>query len=104
MKRYEVIEDNGGGLTLAVFNVEGNIEYLHTGYECNLYQLTEDLEALKSGDNPAIDWDGNEESAQAIYNNMTSYKYGWKIVADNNGVYPDKMGVAACLEFKIKQE
>ena len=33
MKKFQVIEDNGGGLTLAVFNEDGNIEYLHSGYE-----------------------------------------------------------------------
>ena len=33
MKKYEVIEDNGGGLHLVVFGVGGNVEYLHSGYE-----------------------------------------------------------------------
>lgn len=30
--------------------------------------------------------------------------YGWEIVADNDGMYPDKMGCAACFEFGIKKE
>lgn len=102
MKRYEVIEDNGGGLTLVVFNIAGNVEYIHTGYEHSLYQLSEDLERLKTGDNLVKNWEGNEENVLALYENITSFEYGWKIVADNNGIYPEKMGVAACLEFKIK--
>lgn len=28
MKKYQVIEDNGGGLTLVVFENNGNVEYL----------------------------------------------------------------------------
>lgn len=33
MRKYEVIEDNGGGLTLVVFNKNGKVDYLHSGYE-----------------------------------------------------------------------
>lgn len=33
MRKYEVIEDNGGGLTLVVFNENGDVDYLHSGYE-----------------------------------------------------------------------
>ncbi len=33
MKKYQVIEDNGGGLTLVVFDENGYVEYLHNGYE-----------------------------------------------------------------------
>lgn len=99
MKKYEVIEDNGGGLTLVVFGNNGNVEYLHTGYEYNVGQLAEDLIALQNGDNPAIEWEGNEESPQEMYDNITSYEYGWEVVADNDGIYSDKMGSAATEEF-----
>lgn len=105
MKKYQVIEDNGGGLTLAVFNENGHVEYLHNGYEYGASgRLLEDLENLKNGDNPVIDWEGNEEDQQSIYDNITSFKYGWEIVADNNGVYPHNMGNAACMEFGIGKE
>lgn len=33
MRKFEVIEDNSGGLTLAVFNTEGKVDYIHSGYE-----------------------------------------------------------------------
>lgn len=80
MRKYEVIEDNGGGLTLVVFNKNGKV------------------------DNPVTDWDGNEDNPQAVYDNIVSFEYGWEIVADNDGMYPDKMGCAACFEFGIKKE
>lgn len=101
MKKYQVIEDNGGGLTLVVFGNNGNVEYLHSGYEFGSRgRLLEDLENLKKGDNPIVDWEGNAENPQQEYDNcFLSFEYGWEIVADNEGVYPDKMGGAACEEF-----
>lgn len=105
MRKYEVIEDNGGGLTLVVFNKNGKVDYLHSGYEYGKHgRLICDLEALKNGDNPVTDWDGNEDNPQAVYDNIVSFEYGWEIVADNDGIYPDKMGCAACFEFGIKKE
>lgn len=105
MKKFQAIEDNGGGLTLAVFNENGNIEYLHSGYKYGTPgRLLEDLENLKNGDDPKIDWEGNEENPQCVYDDMTSFKYGWEIVADNDGMYPDKMGNAACIEFGISKK
>lgn len=102
MKRYEVIEDNGGGLTLVVFGTNGKVEYLHTGYEYNVGQLSEDLTALMNGDDPANEWEGNEENPQEMYDNITSYEYGWEVVADNDGIYQEKMGTVAHIEFKIE--
>lgn len=112
MRKFEAIEDNGGGLTLAVFNAEGKVDYIHSGYEYMQGQLQNDLEALKNGDNPAEDWDGNcggleweyGTDSQVLYDDITSYEYGWKIVADNEGVYPEKMGCAAHKEFNIPIE
>lgn len=105
MKKYEVIEDNGGGLTLVVFNKNGKVDYLHSGYEYGKPgRLICDLEALKNGDDPVKEWDGNEDNPQEIYDNILSFEYGWEIVADNDGIYPDRMGRAACLEFAINIE
>lgn len=102
MKKFQVIEDNGGGLTLVVFNEDGNIEYLHSGYEYGTPgRLLEDLESLKNGDDPKTEWEGNEENPQYMYDNITSFEHGWKIVADNYGIYPDRMGNAAYMEFGI---
>lgn len=75
--------------------------------------MKEDLEALRNGDDPAKNWDGNcggleweyGTNPQAIYENLTSFEYGWKVVADNEGIYPEKMGCAAQhIEFDIPVE
>lgn len=114
MKKYYVIEDNGGGLALVVFAEDGeNVEYIHSGYEYNPGQLTEDLENLKNGDDPAEYWDGNElDSVEGMENpeDLESWfpwnqkGIGWETVADNDGIYPEDMGAAARVEFGIKEE
>lgn len=114
MKEYKVIEDNGGGLALVVFAEDGEtVEYIHAGYEYNPGQLTEDLEALKNGDDPAREWDGNElDGTEGIENpeDMESWfpwnqkGVGWETVADNGGIYPEDMGAAARAEFGISGE
>lgn len=110
MRKFEVIEDNGGGLILAIFNEKNEVEYIHSGYEYNVGQLKNDLEELENGSNPATEWDGNcggsdwefGNDPQALYDNITSFENGWEIVADNNGTYPNKMGNAARLEFGVE--
>lgn len=120
MKKYKVIEDNGGGLALVVFaQDEETIEYIHTGYEYNPGQLTEDLENLKNGDDPAEDWDNNMMDDEELIASVREYRdsepsefefwfpwdekgTGWDVVADNEGIYPEEMGAAAKIEFKIK--
>ena len=63
MKKYEVIEDHGGGLILSVFDKNGNVEYLHSGYEFgNSGSIMRDIMMLKNDANPIRDWDGNEEN------------------------------------------
>lgn len=123
MKNYKVIEDNGGGLALVIYSKDGEtIEYIHTGYEYNHGQLTEDLENLKNGDDPVKYWDGNElDDTDAINERkeifpdteVTDLEFwfpweqkgqGWEIVADNDGIYPEDMGAAAREEFGIVEE
>lgn len=103
--KFCVIEDNGGGLTLVIFddNDSSKVSYLHTGYEYILGQLTNDLTELSNGSDPST-WDGCEDDPQEIYDNITSFEYGWEIIADNNGIYPEDMGAAGCLEFEIEKE
>jgi hypothetical protein len=57
---WEVTEDNGGGLTLYVWDDTGLI-YAHAGYEYDgtRTQLRNDIAALCAGDN-TDDWDGND--------------------------------------------
>ena len=110
MKKYMVIENNGGGLALVVFAENGEtIDYIHTGYEYNLGQLSEDLENLKNGDDPAEDWDGNELGSELPKDFESWFPWdqkgiGWEVVADNDGIYPEDMGSAAQMEFGIEEE
>lgn len=39
-------------------------------------------------------------AAPTIYDDITSFEYGWEIVADNDGLYPSLMGLAAQKEFQ----
>ena len=113
MKKFAVIEDNGGGLALVVYDANGKIEYIHTGYEYNPGQISEDLKVLKNGGNPAKEWDGNDlysvpemeepEELESWFP-WEQKNIGWNIVADNDGIYPEKMGSAARLEFGIERE
>ena len=100
-KKFIIIEDNGGGLTLVVFDDNGSISYLRTGYEYILGRLTNDLIELANGSDPST-WYNCEENPEEIYNDFLFHEYGWEIIADNNGLYPDKMGAAGRLEFGIE--
>lgn len=113
MKKFMVIEDNAGGLTLIVFAKDGEtIEYLHSGYEYYPGELSENLKNLKNGENPAREWDGNfldDEETIAEMSNPNDleswfpyeqHRQAWNIVADNKGIYPESMGTSAKLEFE----
>lgn len=102
MTKYMVIEDNAGGLALAVMDNNGICKYLHTGYEYTPGDLAECIAALKNGADPIADgWDGNDENPQETFESMTGQPaHTWETVADENGIYPDIMGLAAAREFK----
>lgn len=105
MKQFEVYENNAGGLSLVVYNEETEkLEYIHTGYEFNPGQLSEDIAALKDGDDPAMMWDGNEIDCftNLEINEFASGEFG-KLVADNDAIYPENMGSSACIEFGIEK-
>ena len=102
--KYQVIEDNGGGLSLYVFRGR-KVIYSHSGYEINPGQLTNDIAALDSGDGPES-WDGCEDDPQGSYDQITGSEYGWQVVASGSPrkLYPGRMGTAACLEFGVSEE
>lgn len=108
IKNYKAIEDNGGGLALVVFDQdEEKIEYIHTGYEYNPGQLSEDLDRLESGDDPAKEWDGNDMASTEKEDPEELGSWfpedeegiGWDVVADNSGIYPENMGEAGTREL-----
>ena len=104
MKKFEVYENNAGGLALVVYGDSEKIEYIRTGYEFNLGQLLQDIECIKAGDDPAMMWDGNEIDyfSDSGINEFESGEWG-KLVAENDAIYPENMGAAACLEFGIEK-
>jgi len=111
MKTFEaqVIEDNGGGLTLYVFDENGIdggiIRWAHGGYEFSVGTLTDDIQALINGDDPLTDWEGNMGDPQQSWDRLDNYEYGWKVVAQvadgKCTLYPKDMGKAAMLEFGV---
>lgn len=101
---FKVIEDNGGGLHLYIFNQRGRVthafhdwEYQEPGY------LAENLTYLREGGRVDA-WDNNDPDPSGDYTSMTSSQYGWEVVADNDGTYPQVMGRAAQDAFAIEVE
>jgi len=97
---FQAIEDNGGGLHLAVFNEAGECIYFHSGFEFDKDTLSDCIGRLRMGEGTE-DWEGNSETPREDYENLTSFEYGWEVISDEEGVYPDKMGAAARKEFEI---
>lgn len=71
---YKVYQINNGDYVLITTDDGGSIDYYHT-YD-DLDQLKADVEAIKSGDVPAEDWDGNADNnawgltAQELYDQL----------------------------------
>lgn len=105
--RYQVIEDNGGGLHLFVFRGH-RVAYASSGHEYRPSSLVnDDLPALEDGDDTST-WEGNVDNPQAAYDELTSYEHGWEIVAEGSvgrrKIYPGRMGRAAQLEFGVTDD
>ena len=111
---FQVMEDNGGGLYLVVFNEDLEIIFLSGEYE---YEYTILTNALIDISNKTIDeaksivnsWktnvnDFNNDRSNlnyaSIYEKLTTDKTVFTIV-DNLGIYPALMGNAGAIEFKI---
>ena len=88
---WQVIEDDGGGLHLAVFDGDKAI-YFSSGQEIH-GTLQDDLAALRGGDDTSS-WEQQTDDPQAAYDELTSYESGWLVIADQDGVYLDRMGAA----------
>ena len=105
--KYQVIEDNGGGLHLFVFRGR-RVVFAGHDYEFNPGDLSKyDLPGLDAGDDTAT-WESSA-TPQADYANLTSHEYGWEIVADGRvgqqyKLYPDRMGRAAQIEFGVTED
>jgi hypothetical protein len=100
---YQAIEDNGGGLHLAVFDESDNCTHFMSNFELHDGSLSECIRALSDGENPNS-WDGLSVDPQGEYDAITAVPHGWKIVADDNFIYRDRMGSAARREFGIDEQ
>jgi len=103
---YVVIEDNAGGLHLAIFRGNKCI-WWGSGYEHNLNCLREDIAALQDGADPILDeWKTDLPegyTAQEIYDEITSCDYGWSIIADDVDIYPEYMGAMGRIAFDLDE-
>ncbi|OSI24647.1 hypothetical protein [Neisseria dumasiana] len=97
-----VHEDNGGGLTLAIWRGKGRKPgmtwFCHCGYEYNHGQLVEDLVALAEGSNPAS-WEGMNDMARNEFWEMVNEQYSGHCVLDMDGCQP--WGAASRTELGI---
>lgn len=113
--KFNVIEDNAGGLTLVIFNNDNEIEYIETDFQYDPGSLVSVLEKLSYGDDLS-DSEENllDNSFEVSFvenpNRLESwfpeeqYKIGWNIIADNDGIYHEVMGTAGQIEFGIRRE
>lgn len=100
---YQVIEDGGGTLYLAVFNADEDVVFFAGGFETDADNLRASIAGAEAGDDVAR-WEANGKSVdqmQAEYAALVSQQAGWSIVADQDRVYYDRMGSAAIAAFAI---
>ena len=107
---FQVMEDNGGGLHLIVFNEDREIIYMSTNFEYNQGELTSaliemsdktQLEIKKIISNWETSYDENSWDIMEEYEKLTQDRVGCFTIIDNQNIYPDLMGNAGCIEFKI---
>ena len=101
---YQVLEDNGGGLHLAVFSGDECIYYASGLEHLPVADVQEMFQALRDGAHPVDEgWESDLPDGytpQQLYDELTSYEYGWEIIADDAGVYPERMGAAGRTAFQ----
>ena len=96
--RVEAIEDNGGGLHVAVIR-GGTCTHFFSGFEHGGDSAPIMQKELQSAAEDGVrGWDGNAEDPQASYDYYQSSQYGYKLIAEwDDGelwVYPEAMGNA----------
>lgn len=102
-KTWNVTEDNGGGLTLNVWDKGGSLVYIHSGYEYNPGQLSNDIASLYDENNDMDDWEGNEVDVCDYDGHPTTQV----IVSGNEDSYRInvcKMGAAGKKEFVSRED
>lgn len=96
--RIQAIEDNGGGLHLAV--IEGDAcTHFFSGFEHGGSAAPTMQDELQSAAEDGVrGWDGDSEDPQASYDYYQANEYGYKLIAEWEGgyltIYPNAMGNA----------
>ena len=96
--KYQVIEDNAGGMYLFMFDILDGTVILGI----------ENIENVEPGDLEDVDiddvsgWDSQLHNPQDVYDEFLNSEFGYEVVADQNEVYPDRMGRAAQMVFNIE--
>lgn len=108
MKRYytyEVIEDNGGGLTLAL-TWRGKIRYAFPDWEMHAEELLSNLNDLDAGTARPEEWENALPEPGEAVAKIKSYQYGWELICRGwrglRDIWPDDMGAAGKLAFGIE--
>lgn len=89
---YEVLEDSGGGLYLAVFKGDECV-YFSGGFEHEHNGLIACLDLLEAGEGTE-GWETDLSELEA-YSELANAEHGLEVVAENGKVYPERMGGAA---------
>lgn len=97
MKKFDVIEDNGGGLALIVYTDDRTlVDYVHTGYEYTggMNAVVSDALLIMDGADPFAEWDGNEveEEEQRCFDywyNSDHENIGWVVIANEETTEDD---------------
>ena len=107
---FQVMEDNGGGLHLLIFNEDLEPIYMSTNFEYNKGELTKALVEIM-GETPSqiktiissweTSYDLNSWDIQEEYEKLTTDKIGVFTIVDNQGIYPALMGNSGCIEFRV---
>ena len=90
-RSFQLLEDNGGGILLAVFGASdlNEVVFFEGGFEHDLGNLAASIEALLNGADPVEEnWDWACDEPQLEYEKFTDYPTGWEIVADEERLTP----------------
>jgi hypothetical protein len=102
-QEWRLIEDNGGGLYLAVFE-NGKCVYFSSERERDIVGLREDIQFLQNGGN-TDGWEINLPdgvSPEEAYEELVSHEFGWSLIADENAVHWDRLGKSGMKVFVLK--
>jgi len=95
MFKFEVIEDNAGGIYLFVFGSDGQVIWGDGEFQFHREELMKSIQALKAGDNPS-EWDQGASDPQDEYDFCISQgSTNFFVIATEEGlVASDEMGEA----------